>query len=58
MGIQEIIVGVLFVSAMFYIGQKLYKSMRFKDSNSPCSSCAAITLSKIDLKKNLSSDTK
>ena len=47
MGIQEITVGVLFVTAIFYIGQKLYKNIRFKDSNSSCSSCAAVNLSKM-----------
>ena len=51
MGVQEIIVGVLFVSSLLYIGQKFYKSIRSKDCGTACSGCSSVDLSKIDLSK-------
>ncbi len=48
MGVQEIIVSILFVSSLLYIGQKFYKSARSKDCGSACSECSSIDLSKID----------
>ncbi|HXC03394.1 MAG TPA: FeoB-associated Cys-rich membrane protein [Bacteroidia bacterium] len=50
LNIQEIIVYLLFASALFYIGRKVWNSMRKKDCGGGCAGCGTIDIKAIEEK--------
>jgi hypothetical protein len=46
--IQEIIIGIVFLGALFYVGRMLYKNMSAKTAcNSGCAKCGVIDFIKM-----------
>jgi len=47
--IQEIIVGIVFAGAVFYVGQLIYKSLQSKSAcTTGCGKCGAMDFQKIE----------
>jgi len=47
--IQEIIIGTIFLGALFYVGRMVYKNMTSKTACATgCSKCGALDLAKIE----------
>lgn len=46
---QEIVIGIIFIGALFYIGRLAYKNLTAKKAcASGCSKCGALDLAKIE----------
>ena len=50
MNFQEIIVYLIFGTALVYLGNKIYRSIFQKECNKGCAGCGSIDFSKIKLK--------
>ncbi|MFI5148564.1 MAG: FeoB-associated Cys-rich membrane protein [Bacteroidia bacterium] len=46
--IQEIIVFIIFAGALFYIGRRLWNTMRKKDCGGGCAACGGIDIKVIE----------
>ena len=47
--VQEVIVGIVFSGAVFYIGQLIYKSLQSKSACATgCGKCGALDIQKIE----------
>jgi len=47
--VQEILVGIVFAGAVFYVGQLLYKSVQSKSAcTTGCGKCGAVDFQKIE----------
>lgn len=47
--VQEVIVGIVFAGAVFYVGQLIYKSLQSKSACSTgCGKCGALDIQKIE----------
>jgi hypothetical protein len=47
--IQEIIVGIVFAGAVFYVGQLVYRSLQSKSAcTTGCGKCGALDIQKIE----------
>jgi hypothetical protein len=47
--IQEVILGIVFAGAVFYVGQLIYKSLQSKSAcTTGCGKCGALDIQKIE----------
>jgi len=47
--VQEVIVGIVFAGAVFYVGQLIYRSLQSKSAcTSGCGKCGALDFQKIE----------
>ncbi|HEY5917194.1 MAG TPA: FeoB-associated Cys-rich membrane protein [Chryseolinea sp.] len=47
--IQEVIVGIVFAGAVFYVGQLVYRSLQSKSAcTTGCGKCGALDIQKIE----------
>lgn len=47
--VQEILVGIVFAGAVFYVGQLIYKSLQSKSAcTTGCGKCGAVDFQKIE----------
>ena len=47
--IQEVIVGIIFAGAVFYVGQLVYKSVQSKSAcTTGCGKCGALDVKKLE----------
>jgi hypothetical protein len=45
---QEILIGLIFITALFYLGRLIYKSFQANSCATGCGKCGAVDFSKIE----------